>query len=165
LAGWQKSHPLCFGGGTSGGGDRPGWPLPVPATDRAICRFDHCGNPPKHRGHKKKACPPEIRLAQEEEIQRLIASFQAQDLQGNAVAQLEVLVRTAVFKSANELVGWLLQQAADRADGAYQAKPGDVRKGRETLAVQGIFGRFPLQRDYYHHAGKHQGHYCTTPKP
>ena len=70
-----------------------------------------------------------------------------------------MLVRTAVFKSANELVGWLLQQAADRADGAYQAKPGEVRKGRETLAVQGIFGRFPLQRDYYHHAGGHAGHY------
>jgi hypothetical protein len=71
-----------------------------------------------------------------------------------------VLVRTAVFKSANELVGWLLhQQAADRADGAYHAKPGEVRKGRETLAVQGIFGRFPLQRDYYHHAGGHAGHY------
>jgi hypothetical protein len=98
-------------------------------------------------------------LAQEEEIQRLIASFQTQDLQGNAVAQLEVLVRTAVFKSANELVGWLLQQAADRADGVYQAKPGEVRKGRETLAVQGIFGRLLLQRDYYHHAGEHAGHY------
>ena len=70
-----------------------------------------------------------------------------------------MLVRTAVFKSANELVGWLLQQAADRADGAYQAKPGEVRKGRETLEVQGIFGRFPLQRDYYHHAGEHAGHY------
>ena len=27
----------------------------------------------------KKACPPEIRLAQEEEIQRLIASFQAEE--------------------------------------------------------------------------------------
>ena len=80
-------------------------------------------------------------------------------MQGNAVAQLEVLVRTAVFKSANVLVGWLLQQAADRVDGAYQAQPGEVRKGRETLAVQGIFGRFSLARDYYYHAGQHQGHY------
>jgi hypothetical protein len=34
-----------------------------------------------------------------------------------------------------------------------------VRKGREKLEVQGIFGRFPLERDYYHHAGKKQGHY------
>jgi hypothetical protein len=80
-------------------------------------------------------------------------------LQGDTVAQLEVLVRTAVFQSANALVGWLLQQAVDRADAAYQPKPGEVRKGRERLEVQGIFGRFQLERDYYYHAGKHQGHY------
>jgi hypothetical protein len=72
---------------------------------------------------------------------------------------LEVLVRTAVFKSANARVGWLLQQAADRADAAYQAKPGQVRKGREKIGVQGIFGRFELTRDYYYHPGKDQGHY------
>ena len=72
---------------------------------------------------------------------------------------MEVLVRTAVFKSANALVGWLLQQAVDRADAAYQPKPGEVRKGRESLAVQGIFGHFKLQRDYYYHAGKQTGHY------
>ena len=83
-----------------------------------------------------------------------MARFQAQELDGNAVAQLEILVRTAVFKSANALVGWLLQQAVDRADGAYQPKPGQVRKGRESLAVQGIFGRFQLRRDYYYHVGK-----------
>jgi len=75
------------------------------------------------------------------------------------VAQLEVLVRTAVFKSANELIGWLLQQAAERIDAAYQPKPGQVRKGRETIWVQGIFGRFELSRDYYYHEGKNQGHY------
>lgn len=75
------------------------------------------------------------------------------------MAQLEVLVRTAVFKSANELVGWLLQQAADQIDANYQAKPGELRKGREPISVQGIFGRFDLQRDYYYHEGKKQGHY------
>jgi hypothetical protein len=69
------------------------------------------------------------------------------------------LVRTAVFKSANELVGWLLQQAADRIDQAYQPKPEEVRKGRDTLGVQGMFGCFPLSRDYYYHPGKNQGHY------
>jgi len=68
-------------------------------------------------------------------------------------------VRTAVFKSANELVGWLLQQAAERIDGAYQPKPGQVRKGRQTIRVQGIFGGFALTRDYYYHPGKDQGHY------
>jgi hypothetical protein len=75
------------------------------------------------------------------------------------VAELEILVRTAVFKSANELVGWLLQQAVDRFDQAYQPKPGEIRKGRDTLGVQGIFGTFPLSRDYYYHPGKGQGHY------
>jgi hypothetical protein len=75
------------------------------------------------------------------------------------VAQLEILVRTAVFKSANELVGWLLQQAVDRVDAQYQPQPGERRKGRETIRVQGIFGSFDLRRDYYYHAGKDQGHY------
>lgn len=70
-----------------------------------------------------------------------------------------MLVRTAVFKSANALVGWLLQQAADRVDAHYQPKPRQTRKGRETLGVQGIFGSFQLQRDYYYHEGKDQGHY------
>jgi len=80
-------------------------------------------------------------------------------LHGQSVAQLEVLVRTAVFKSANALVGWLLQQAADRADAGYQPKAGQRRKGREAIGVQGLFGCFPLERDYYYHAGKDQGHY------
>jgi hypothetical protein len=72
---------------------------------------------------------------------------------------LEVLIRTAVFKSANELVGWLLQQAVERVDAGYQPKPGERRKGRETIRVQGIFGSFELSRDYYYHDGKDQGHY------
>jgi hypothetical protein len=88
-----------------------------------------------------------------------MARFQAQELDGNAVAQLEILVRTAVFKSANALVGWLLQQAADQADARYQAKPGQDRKGPVIMEVQGIFGRFRLQRDYYYHPGKKEGHY------
>jgi hypothetical protein len=65
----------------------------------------------------------------------------------------------AVFKSANELVGWLLQQAVERVDAHYQPKPGECRKGRERLRVQGIFGSFDLCRDYFYHAGKDRGHY------
>jgi Uncharacterised protein family (UPF0236) len=80
-------------------------------------------------------------------------------LQGNAVAQLEILVRTAVFKTANALVGWLLQRAADRIDAQYRPNARQARKGRETIGVQGIFGRFQLERDYYYHEGKDQGHY------
>jgi hypothetical protein len=85
--------------------------------------------------------------------------FQAATPNGVAVQQLEVLVRTAVFKPANALVGLLLQGAADRIDAAYQPKPGQHRKGRETLRVQGMFGFFEVQRDYYYHAGKKQGYY------
>ena len=87
----------------------------------------------------------------------MMARFQAGAPTGGAVAQLEILVRTAVFKSANELVGWMLQQAVERIDAAYQAKPGEERKGRQTINVQGIFGHFQLSRDYYYHAGKKQG--------
>jgi hypothetical protein len=72
---------------------------------------------------------------------------------------LEILVRTAVFKSANEVVAFLFQQAADRIDAAYQPKPGEVRKEREAIEAQGIFGCFPFARDYYYHPGKQQGHY------
>ena len=75
------------------------------------------------------------------------------------MAQWEVLIRTAVFKSANSLVGWLLQQAAERIDAAYQAQPGQERKGRESIRVQGLFGSFDLRRDYYYHVGKKQGHH------
>lgn len=88
-----------------------------------------------------------------------MARFQAERLDGLAVQQLEVLVRTAVFKSAKGLVGFLLQQAADRVDAAYQPKPGQQYKGRVVTQVEGMFGAFPLERDYYYHPGKRQGHY------
>jgi hypothetical protein len=88
-----------------------------------------------------------------------MARFQSQIPRPELVAQLEPLLRTAVFKSTNALVGWMLQQAVDRLDQAYQPKPGEVYKGRETLGAQGMFGCFPLSRDYYYHPGKKQGHY------
>lgn len=88
-----------------------------------------------------------------------MARFQASEPNGVAVQQLEVLVRTAIFKPAGQLMGYLLQQAADRIDAAYQPKPGQRRMARELITVDGIFGSFPLERDYYYHAGKKQGHY------
>ena len=88
-----------------------------------------------------------------------MARFQTQEPNGLAVQQLEVLVRTAVFKSANALVGFLLQEAANRIDAEYQPKPGQQYKGRVRLQVEGMFGSFPLERDYYYHPGKEQGHY------
>src|SRR5512137_331761 len=85
--------------------------------------------------------------------------FGEQEPNGLAVQQLEVLVRTAIFKPANDLVGFLLQAAADRIDAAYQPRPGQQHKGRQPLQVQGLFGSFELVRDYYYHAGKKEGHY------
>ena len=52
-----------------------------------------------------------------------MAGFLAGSLDGSAVQQLEVVVRLAVFKSVNALVGYLLQAAADQADAAYQPRP------------------------------------------
>jgi hypothetical protein len=88
-----------------------------------------------------------------------MSQFQADQPTGMVVQELEVLVRTAVFKSANQLVGWLLQQAADRIDAAYQPKAGQQYKGRVTMQIDGMFGKFPLERAYYYHPGKQEGHY------
>ena len=88
-----------------------------------------------------------------------MARFQANAPNGVAVQELEVLLRTAVFKSANQVVGYLLQRAAERIDAAYQPPPGYHYKGRASLTVDCIFGSFPLERDYYYHAGKKLGHY------
>ena len=88
-----------------------------------------------------------------------MARFQATEPNGVAVQQLEVLVRTAVFQSANQLVAYLLQQAADRIDAAYQPNTGWQRKGPVPLTLHCIFGFFTLERDYYYHSGKQQGHY------
>jgi hypothetical protein len=88
-----------------------------------------------------------------------MARFQAAAPNGVAVQELEGLLRTAVFKSANQVVGYLLQRAAERIDAAYQSPPGYHYKGRATITVDCIFGSFPLERDYYYHAGKKLGHY------
>lgn len=73
-----------------------------------------------------------------------MAHFSAQAPSGFEVQQLERLVRTAIFKLANVIVGFLLQSAADQIYEAYQPKPGQLRKGRETIQLQGLFGTFPL---------------------
>jgi hypothetical protein len=98
-------------------------------------------------------------LAQDQEIQQLMGQFRAQEPNGVAVQQLEVLVRTAIFKPATALVGFLLQAAATRMDAAYQPQPGQERKGAQTRPIDCLFGTFDLTRDYYYHAGKQQGHY------
>ena len=78
---------------------------------------------------------------------------------GTDVAELELLLRAAVFKSVNALLEALLQQAVGRIEAACQPMPGERVKGREPLVVQGLFGSFILWRRYYHHAGKKTGRY------
>src|SRR6266478_4887246 len=55
----------------------------------------------REAGLKKKDPTPELLLAQDQEIQQLMARFQSEALNGVAVQQMEVLVRTAIFKPAN----------------------------------------------------------------
>lgn len=88
-----------------------------------------------------------------------MARFAAAHPNGGAVLELEKLVRTAIFKSANQVVGYLLQQAADQIDAGYQPKPGQQRKDREQITAHCTFGSFVLQRDYYYHEGKKEGYY------
>jgi len=102
---------------------------------------------------------PDLLLAQNQEIEQLINHFSAKAPDGQAVAELEPLLRAAIFKPANEVVGYLLQMAADRIDAAYQPKPGECCKGKQSILVQGMFGWFGISRDYYYHEGKKQGHY------
>jgi hypothetical protein len=73
-----------------------------------------------------------------------MARFEAAEPNGVAVQQMEGLVRTAIYKPANALVGLLLQEAADRIDAAYLPKPGQHFKGRARLRVDGLFGSFKL---------------------
>lgn len=89
----------------------------------------------------------------------MISRFSAHPPTGSAVQELEVLLRLAVFKPAAQVVGFLLQHAARQIDLAYQPKPGEQRKGKERRSVQCLFGTFELERDYYYHPGKQQGHY------
>ena len=108
-------------------------------------------------GAKKKDPASQLLLAQEQEIQQLMTNFGAQTPDGLAVQRLEVLVRTAIFKPANALVQWLLQQASDRIGATYQPAPGQQRKGRARLRVDGLFGSFQLERDYHSQEGKNRG--------
>jgi Uncharacterised protein family (UPF0236) len=88
----------------------------------------------------------------------LIQRVEGEDASSPSLQEMETLLRTAVFKSTNEVVAYLFQRRADRIDAAYQPKPGQRRQGREPLVVQCIFGSFTLQRDYYYHAQKKEGH-------
>jgi len=85
--------------------------------------------------------------------------FTAATPTGEAVQQVEGLVRTAIFKPAAALVGFLLQDAAEKIEADYQPTPGEECKGIVVLQVQCLFGTFQLRRRYYYHPGKKHGHY------
>ena len=105
----------------------------VPRVGRPICTKDHRTNSSRTGCWLKKKDPtPQLLLAQEQEIQQLVVRFQAADPTGVEVQQLEMLVRMAIFKPANALIGFLLQAAADRVDASYQPKPGQHYKGRQS---------------------------------
>ena len=78
-----------------------------------------------------------------------MARFQGAQPTGVAVAQLEILVRTAVFKTANELVGWMLQQAVDRIFQANGRSFNVFREFRKFLdpAIKPVdrLGEFAIQ--------------------
>jgi hypothetical protein len=72
---------------------------------------------------------------------------------------LESLLRQAIFKPANTLVGQLLQRAAQRIEEDYQPRPGEKFHGYSELTISCLFGSFTIKRAYYYHRGKGQGHY------
>ena len=65
-----------------------------------------------------------------------MARFEAAEPNGVAVQQVEVLVRAAIYKPANALVGFLLQGAADRIDASYTSR-GHRLSFFELLEIQG----------------------------
>ena len=79
-----------------------------------------------------KKTPPQFALAQEEEIDKLMARFRENHPNGLKVQELETMLRSAISKPANAIVGFLLQEAADQADGTCQLKMGEEFKGRQT---------------------------------
>lgn len=90
-----------------------------------------------------------------------MARFAASAPSGELLQKLEPLVRIAVFKPANAVVGLLLQQAVDTFDASYQPKPGYQYKARAVLQVQCLFGFHEIDRDYYYNPKRREG-YCPA---
>jgi len=84
--------------------------------------------------------------------------FLAKAATGLSVLQIEGLIRTALFRKGADIVGSVLQAAADPIDATYQPRPGESFKGREAIEGHGLFGSFRLQRDYYYSPVR-GGHY------
>ena len=111
------------------------------------------------RRDKKKELFQDISLAQEAEVQELIARFEAKSPTGQQVAELEGLLRQAIFRPTNALVEQLLQRAAQRIEEDYQPRPGETFQGYSDLSISCLFGSFTIKRAYYYHRGKGEGHF------
>ena len=84
--------------------------------------------------------------------------FLSQPVAGESVLDLEGLIRTALFQTGADVVGYLLQMTADRIDSAYQPQAGETFKDKGSIRVQCLFGTFTLKRDYYYSPVR-GGHY------
>ncbi len=78
---------------------------------------------------------------------------------GIKMGDFELLLRTAVFKQASHIWGYLMQKVTDKLDDNYQPPPGFVRKGKDSIQVSCIFGEFTLIRTYYYNKNRKQGIY------
>ena len=76
--------------------------------------------------------------------------FLAKTATGPSVLQIEGLIRAALFRNGADIVGHLLQAAADQIDAAFHPSPGDALKAREAIECQCLFGTFTLERNYYY---------------
>jgi hypothetical protein len=72
----------------------------------------------------------------------LITQFTARTPAGNEAQQVELLLRAAIFKPANELIGRLFPQAADRIDAAYQTAENHLREVRGSRSRPGRFNEW-----------------------
>lgn len=75
------------------------------------------------------------------------------------LCDFEFLFRAALLGAGLPLVAHFFQQAADRIDSTYQPKPGQQRKERIRRHVQGLFGSFQIERDYYYSPQSNEGHF------
>ena len=69
------------------------------------------------------------------------------------------MLRAALRNPANDLVGFLLQEAATRFDQSYQPKPGESWKGSFPLQITCLFGSFTVWRHYYYDWHSKRGHH------
>lgn len=131
---------------------------PIPATDRALCRFGDRGDAAEHRRLKKPfpaaglSCPRRVNPATD----RLFSIRSAARQRGRPAEDMGVYSRFQVGQRSGRLVASASGRAHRRGVPA-QTRGGFQGPGNHRCT--GDFGHFELNRDYHHHAGKSPGHY------